>query len=112
MYLPKSAVYTALSTITGVDVFQGSQKTIVNVPAITFYVSDNAVELNLSNEINSQAVQVNVDIWAATSAAADTLLSQVEAKMRGLGYRLSFTMDVPDPENICHINTRFDGIQT
>jgi hypothetical protein len=112
MYLPKTEVYTALSSITGVTVLQGSQKTIVEVPAITFYISDNATELDLSNEITQQFVQVNVDIWASNSSSADTLLSQVEAKMRGLGYRLSFTMDVPDPENICHINTRFDGIQT
>ena len=112
MYLPKTAVFTALNSIPNVSVFQGSQKTIVEVPAITFFVSDNAAELDLSNEITSQSVQIVVDVWASNSANADTLLSQVETKMRGLGYRLSFTADVPDPENICHITTRFDGIQT
>lgn len=112
MHLPKPAVYAALDSIANVTVLQGSQKTIVEVPAITFFISDNAVELNLSNEINSQAVQVVVDIWASNSSNADSLLSQVETKMRELGYRLSYTADIPDPENICHVTTRFDGIQT
>ena len=112
MHLPKPEVYAALATIPNVTVLQGSQKTIVNVPALTFYVSDNSAELDLANEISKQDVQVTVDVWAANSTAADSLLSQVESKLRVLGYRLSFTMDVPDPENICHINTRFDAIKT
>lgn len=110
MYLPKSDVYNALKDITP-NVLQGSQKTIVDIPAITFYVSDNAAELNLSNEIARQDIEVTIDVWAKNSSAADTLLSQVEAKMRELGYRLSFSMDVPDPQNICHINSRFIGIK-
>jgi len=112
MYLPKTAVYTALNTIPNVEVLQGSQKTIVEVPAITFFVSDNSAELDLGNEIASQNVQVTVDIWAENSSAADSLLSQAETKMRGLGYRLSYMADIPDPENICHVTTRYDGIQT
>ncbi len=110
MHLPKSEVYNALKGITS-NVLQRSQKTIVEVPAITFYVSDNAAELNLDNEIAKQDIEITVDVWAKTSSAADTLLSQVEAKMRGIGYRLSFSMDVPDPANICHINSRFIGIK-
>lgn len=110
MYLPKSDVYNALKDITP-NVLQGSQKTIVDIPAITFYVSDNAAELNLSNEITIQNVEITVDIWAKNSSDADLLLSQAEDAMRGIGYRLSFSMDVPDPQNICHINTRFVGIK-
>lgn len=111
MYLPKSEVYTALSSITGVTVRQSSQKTEAVIPSITFAISDNATELTLSNEISQQTVLVTVDIWAADSGKADTLLAQVETKMREIGYRLAFTMDVPDPQNICHINTRFEGIK-
>lgn len=109
MYHPKSEVYTALSAINGVTVRQASQKTEAVIPSITFFVADNSVELNLDNEIARQDVLVTIDIWAATSSAADTLLTSVETKMRAIGYRLSFQMDVPDPENICHINTRFAG---
>ena len=111
MYLPKSDVYSALNSIAGVTIRQSSQKTKVDVPAITFAISDNAVSLNLDNEISRQDILVTVDIWAADSAKADTLLGQVEAKMRGIGYRLAFVLDVPDPANICHINTRFEGIK-
>lgn len=112
MYLPKHDVYTALSSIPSVTVLQGSQKEIVEVPAITFFVSDNAATLDLGNEIAAQSVEVTVDIWASNSANADSLLTQVETKMRALGYRLSYCTDVPDPDNICHINTRFSGIKT
>lgn len=112
MYLPKHDIYTALSTIPSVTVLQGSQKTIVDVPAITFFVSDNNAALDLDNEITSQSVEVTVDIWASNSTNADSLLSSVETKMRALGYRLAYCTDVPDPDNICHINTRFDGLKT
>lgn len=110
MYLPKHDVYTALSSIPSVTVLQGSQNTIASVPAITFFISDNNAELDLSNQITSQAVQVTVDIWGKNSANADSLLSQAETKLRALGYRLSYAADVPDPDNICHITTRFDSI--
>lgn len=111
MYLPKHDIYTALSTIPSVTVLQGSQKTIVNVPAITFFISDNTTELDLSNEISNQNIEVTIDIWAQNSTDADGLLTQIETNIRALGYRLSYCTDVPDPENICHINTRFSGIK-
>lgn len=111
MYLPKSDIYSALNSITGVKVLQGSQATVATVPSITFFISDNATELDLSNKIASQAVEVTIDIWASNSANADTLLAQVETNMRALGYRLDYSTDVPDPDNICHINSRFTGIK-
>ena len=112
MYLPKHDIYATLATIPNCTVMQGSQNTIVDVPAITFFVSDNAAELDLSNQIAAQQVEVTVDLWASNSAGADSLLSQAETKLRALGYRLSFCTDVPDPNNICHINTRFTGLKT
>lgn len=112
MYLPKHDIYEALSTIANVTVLQASQKTEAVIPSITFYVSDNSLELTLNNEISKQDILVTIDIWAANSSAADDLLAQTETKMRELGYRLSFQIDVPDPANICHINTRFTGIKT
>lgn len=111
MYLPKSDIYAALATIPDVTVRQASQKVAGAIPSITFFVSDNALELNLDNEIARQDILITVDIFASNSANADNLLSQVEQKLRELGYRLSFVIDVPDPENIMHINSRFTGIK-
>lgn len=112
MYLPKHDIYTTIATIPSCTVMQGSQNTIVEVPAITFFVSDNSAELDLGNEITAQNVEATVDFWASDSAGADSLLSQAEAKLRALGYRLSYAADVPDPNNICHITTRFTGLKT
>lgn len=111
MYLPKKDVFTALNSISNVTVRQASQKTEAVIPSITFFIADNSVELDLSNEISRQDILVTVDIWASNSSKADTLLSKVETKMRGLGYRLSFVMDVSDPQNIAHVTTRFTGIK-
>lgn len=121
MYLPKNDIFAALSTITYVEsetlevknvtVRQASQKTEAVIPSITFFIADNNLELDLSNEISRQDILVTVDIWASNSSEADSLLSQAEAKMRELGYRLSFQIDAPDPNPICHINTRFTGIK-
>lgn len=110
MYLPRTDVYNALNTI-DVTVRQASQKVEAEIPSITFFISDNALELNLSNEISKQDILITVDIWAHNSSDGDDLLSQAETKLRELGYRLAFMLDVPDPENICHINTRFEGIK-
>lgn len=112
MYLPKTEVYTALATIPNCTVLQAAQKTLVEAPAITFFVTDNSANLDLSNSIASQNVEVTVDIWGTNSSNADSLLSQAETKLRALGYRLAFCIDVPDSQNICHINTRFDAIKT
>ena len=109
MYLPKSDIYAALSTIPNVTVRQASQKTEAVIPSITFFISDNTLELNLSNEISRQDILLTVDIWASNSSNADALLLEAENKLRDIGYRLSFMIDVPDPANICHINTRFVG---
>ena len=111
MYLPKPDVYQALNDIDA-TVMQGMQKTVTDFPSITFYVDDNAASLNLDNEIAWQNVSIIVDVWAHTSQEADSLLAQVETKMRELGYRLATMSDVPDPKNICHINTRFEAIKT
>jgi hypothetical protein len=111
MYLPKSDIYAALSTIPNIKVRQASQKTAAVIPSITFSIADNLPEYDLDNEITKQDILVTVDIWASNGAEGDSLLSQAETKMRELGYRLSFCIDVPDPDNICHINTRFTGIK-
>lgn len=111
MYLPKSDIYNALKTITGVTVRQASQKTTATIPSITFFIADNSANLTLDNEISHQDILVTIDIWAKDSAKADTLLSQVETNMRAIGYRLAFVLDVPDPEpQVCHVNTRFEGV--
>lgn len=112
MYLPKPDIFAALNSIPDVKVRQASQKVAGEVPSITFFVSGNDLELNLSNEISKQDILITVDIWDKTSDLADSLLSQAEQKLREIGYRLSFQIDVPDPKNICHINSRFEGIKT
>lgn len=110
MYLPKSDIYAALNTL-GVPVRQSSQKVASEVPAITFHVGDNNTELTMDKNIRRQDILITIDIWAKTGPAADSLLAQVETKMRAMGYRLAFTLDVPDPDNIAHINTRFETVK-
>lgn len=110
MIHPKPEIYAALQTLDA-TVQQGSQKTVTSLPAVTFYLLDNNTTLNLDNKITSQDVSVSVDIWAKTSTAADSLLGEVETRLRAIGYRLSFQMDIPDPQDLCHVNTRFDGIK-
>lgn len=111
MYLPKTEVYTALSSIPDVKVQQASQKTEAIIPSITFFVSDNSPEYTLDNEISKQDVLITLDIWAIDSSNADALLLLAVEKMKGIGYYMNFCMDVSDPKNICHINTRFTGIK-
>ena len=119
MYLPKKDILTALKSVTlggsnpqAIYVAQGSQAVFAQVPAITFRADDNNVSLDLDNQIASQAITAVVDIWADDSPTASDILSGVEEKMRGIGYRLSFSMDVPSPEgSLYHITTRFETVR-
>lgn len=109
MFLPKQEIYEGLSSL-GYFTLQGAQAVFADeeVPAITFRIDDNAVELDLDNEIASQTVQVVVDIWADDSVQASTMLQETEEVMRGINYRLEYSADVPQPQGcLYHITCRF-----
>ncbi len=111
MYVPKEDIRNALLE-TGVDVFQTAEETINNPPAITFSISDNATELDLDNEIASQSIIVSVDIWTESSMEASALLSASEILMRQIGYKMTYSADVPRPEGaLHHINCRFEAVK-
>ena len=108
MYLPKEDIFNKLQE-TGVTVLQVAQETYPNPPAITFSISDNATELDLDNEISSQSIIAVVDIWTDTSMEASALLNASEILMRELGYKMTYSADVPRPEGaLHHINCRFE----
>ena len=108
MYIPKEDIYEKLQE-TGVTVLQGAQETYPNPPVITFTISDNSTELDLDNEIASQSIIVSVDIWTDTSMEASALLNASEILMRELGYKMTYSADVPRPEGaLHHINCRFE----
>lgn len=109
MYTPKTQIYTKLKAL-GYYCHQGAQAVFADneVPAITFRVDNNSVNLDLDNEIASQDIDVVVDIWADDSVTASRILSETEGAMRELGYRLTYSADVPSPEGcLFHINCRF-----
>lgn len=113
MFAPKSEIQKSLSAL-GYYCRQGSQAVFADgqVPAITFRIDNNSVNLDLDNEIASQDVTVNVDIFADDSVTASTVLTKVEVAMRKIGYRMSYSADIPQPEGaMFHINATFDGIK-
>lgn len=111
MYTPKEDIYSALQDL-GITILQGSQDVFTKTPAITFSVSDNSVELDLNNEISSQELTIVLDIWTESSTEASELLQKTEKIMRKLGYRLSYSADIPRPEGaLHHINCRFEAVR-
>lgn len=105
----KATVYSALSTIAGATVQQSTQQIATTMPVIAYRISQNAPSYDFDKEISLQDVEVMIDIFATTSTGASSLLSQVEAKMKGIDLFLTYTADVPDPDGYFHINTRFGG---
>lgn len=113
MFTPKSEIYAKLNTL-GYYCHQGAQAVFADneVPAITFRIDNNSVNLDLDNEIASQDVEAVVDIWADDSVTASSILSSVEGAMREIGYRMTYSADVPSPEGcLFHINCRFITIK-
>lgn len=109
MYLPKSDVYNSLQTL-NYYVSQTQPTEFTDLPAITFRVGDNSVNLDLDNRIISQDIEIIIDIWAEDSVTASTVLSQVEEVMRQIGYKMSYSSDIPNIGNLYHINCRFTTI--
>ena len=111
MYLPKTDIYNSLKSIDNTYfVSQTQPPTFNDLPAIIFRVGNNDVNLDLNNTIISQDIEIIIDIWAETSVTASQVLSQVEAKMRQIGYKMSYSSDIPNTGNLFHINNRFTTI--
>lgn len=106
MYLPKSDIYNSLKSL-NYYVSQTQPAQFNELPAIIFRVLDNSINRDLDNNILSQDLEVQIDIWAEDSVTASTVLSQVEETMRSNLYEMSFSNDVPNIGNLYHIVTRF-----
>lgn len=102
----KTSFYALLDTLP-YEIVQGSQTIFTQLPKITYTVASNTPRLNLDGKILAQDVEVKLDIWAETSTQASTMLQNVEQLLRNNGHRLTFNADVPNPEDIVHISTRF-----
>lgn len=113
MYLPKSDIFSMLKDLKTIpyDVKQSSQNVFSNLPAVTYRVSTNKIQLDLDSEINSQDIEIIIDIWSEDSVTASNVLSDVERIMRLSDYRLDFSADVIDPNGLFHITSRFKTIK-
>ena len=109
MYLPKTDIYNSLKTL-NYYVSQNQPEEFSDLPAIIFRVGNNDVNLDLDNNIVSQDIEIIIDIWAEDSVTASNVLSQVEETMRQIGYKMSFSSDIPNTGNLFHINNRFTTI--
>ena len=109
MYLPKKDIYDSLKTL-NYYVSQTQPSTFNDLPAIIFRVGNNSINTDLDNNILSQELEVQVDVWAEDSVTASTVLSQVEETMRSNLYRMSYSNDVPNIGNLYHIVSRFTKV--
>ena len=109
MFTPKAQIQKILSGL-GYYCHQGAQASFADneIPAITFRVDNNSVNLDLDNQIARQDINVVGDIWADDSITASRILSEVEELMRLNGYQMTYSADVPQPKGcLFHINCRF-----
>jgi hypothetical protein len=112
MYLPKSDIFSNLNELKTIDysVKQASQNVFNELPAVTFQVSTNKLRLDLNNDIMAQDIEITIDIWADDSVTASNVLSDVEKTMRYIGYKLTYSADVPNIDKIFHVVSRFQTI--
>ena len=106
MYLPKSDIYNSLKQL-NYYVSQTQPATFNDLPAIIFSVGNNSINTDLDNNILSQDLEIQIDVWAEDSVTASKVLSQVEEIMRSNLYNMSFSNDVPNVGNLYHIVSRF-----
>lgn len=106
MYLPKSDIYNSLKKL-NYYVSQTQPPVFNELPALIFRVNDNNISTDLDNNILSQDIEVQIDVWAEDSVTASSVLSQVEETMRLNLYKMSYSNDVPNIGNLYHIVSRF-----
>lgn len=106
MYLPKTDIFNSLKTL-NYYVSQTQPAQFNDLPAIIFKVGNNSISTDLDNNILSQDIEVQIDVWAEDSVTASQVLSQVEETMRSNLYEMSFSNDVPNIGNLYHIVSRF-----
>lgn len=111
MYLPKSDVYASLNELTYNDksiyVSQTQPAQFNELPAVIYSVGNNSINRDLDNNILSQDLEIQIDVWAEDSVTASNVLSLVEETMRSNLYNMSFSNDVPNIGNLYHIVSRF-----
>ena len=105
----KTEIYNQLKTLNA-SVSQASNNVFNTLPAVTYFISNNAPTYDFEKTINLQDVEVTIDIYAETSTVASSLLVSAEAEMRSIDLFLNFTTDVPDTDGLYHINARFSGL--
>lgn len=109
MYLPKTDIYNSLKKL-NYYVSQTQPNTFNELPAIIFRVGNNSINTDLDNNILSQDLEVQIDVWAEDSVTASTVLSQVEETMRSNLYNMTYSNDVPNIGNLYHIVSRFTKV--
>jgi hypothetical protein len=107
MYTPKEDIFKLLSQLEA-EVLQPNQNVFKKLPTITFYVANNSINLDLDNEITNQDIAIVIDIWTKDSITSSVLLKDTEALMRSIGYRLTFSADIPE-QDLYHTTTRFEN---
>lgn len=110
MYMPQIDIYTLLSGLDGVNVRRmgGDHNVKVSdLPLITTLVIGNNPILTIDGEIGYQAISLQLDIWTLASTDADNLLVEVEEVLRGVGYRLDSSRDLPE-QDLYRISCEFN----
>jgi hypothetical protein len=111
LYTPKADVYATLQTLQDntpdLVIYQVRPEVLTTFPCLTFQISDNSATLELVGDIGEQNIEVTINIYANTSKESGELLIAVEGAMRGEGYKMISSFDVPDEDMISHIVTRF-----
>jgi hypothetical protein len=111
---PKKSIYDILKTIVSitldgetldVKVRQERPDEVIDddLRMITFRVSDNSANYDLSSDLYKQDIEITVDLWALSSRETTEMLEAVEQKMRDENYLLETSFDIPDPKGYSHI---------
>jgi hypothetical protein len=104
----KTTIYNALKEVEGLNVYQKRPVDDMVLPCLTFRRSNVTVSVNLDRELVNQSQSYDIDIFATKQSEVDGYLAEVEEIMRGMGYVMGGAIDLDDPDNIAHINVRFN----
>ena len=104
----KTQIYNALQELP-YKVIPASDNVFAEFPTITYFIENNYNQ-DHDNDVYG-IITLVIDIWTEKSTQTYDILQEVNQALDSIGYRLTASNDVPNPDKtIYHLNTSYTTV--
>lgn len=111
MEFPKAEIYKLIQKVSlegqEIDYVQGMPKKFKSLPCISFCNLINNPKFAFKNNIYSEKINVQIDIWSKGSSLNTLILKELTKVMQASGWRLEIAEDMGNSNGVYRIMTKF-----